>query len=116
MSTQLAFDRTRLAFDRTMQAWIRTGASLITFGFSVYKFFQLEPHRTNNRLIGPHEFGIVLVITGLFALLLGTVEHQRNIRTLRASYPTMPRSATSLVAVMLSVFGLLVLAAVVLRE
>jgi len=27
---------------RTMMAWIRTATSLITFGFSVYKFFQIE--------------------------------------------------------------------------
>ena len=41
-STKLAYERTRLAYERTMQAWIRTATSLITFGFSVYKFFQLE--------------------------------------------------------------------------
>ena len=40
--TRLAIDRTRLAYERTMMAWIRTATSLITFGFSVYKFFQLD--------------------------------------------------------------------------
>jgi uncharacterized membrane protein YidH (DUF202 family) len=25
-----------------MMSWIRTATSLITFGFSIYKFFQLE--------------------------------------------------------------------------
>ncbi len=41
-ATRLAVDRTRLAFERTMMAWVRTATSLITFGFTVYKFFQLE--------------------------------------------------------------------------
>jgi uncharacterized membrane protein YidH (DUF202 family) len=41
-STELAFQRTRAAYERTMMSWIRTSTSLITFGFSIYKFFQLE--------------------------------------------------------------------------
>jgi uncharacterized membrane protein YidH (DUF202 family) len=41
-STELAFERTRIAYERTMMAWIRTETSLITFGFSIYKLFQLE--------------------------------------------------------------------------
>ena len=41
-ATRLAFERTRVAYERTMMAWVRTGTSLITFGFSVYKFFQIE--------------------------------------------------------------------------
>ena len=41
LSTKLAFERTWAAYERTMLAWIRTAASLITFGFSVYKFFEI---------------------------------------------------------------------------
>ena len=41
-ATTLAFERTRIAYERTMMAWIRTATSLITFGFSVYKFFEIE--------------------------------------------------------------------------
>ena len=54
-ATELAFDRTRAAYERTMMAWIRTATSLITFGFTIYKFFQIEaPDRgQQNRLIGP---------------------------------------------------------------
>ena len=54
-STRLAFERTRNSYENTMMSWIRTATSLITFGFSIYKFFQIEapsekqqklPHRT----------------------------------------------------------------------
>jgi putative membrane protein len=41
-ATRLAVDRTRLAYERTLMAWIRTAISLITFGFTIYKFFQIE--------------------------------------------------------------------------
>ena len=44
-ATTLAVDRTRLAHDRTLLAWVRTGTSLIAFGFTIYKFFELESAR-----------------------------------------------------------------------
>lgn len=52
ISTKLAVDRTRMAYDRTMMSWIRTATSLITFGFSIYKFFQIEVGAEQNHLIG----------------------------------------------------------------
>jgi putative membrane protein len=115
LPTRLAIDRTRVAYDGTAQSWIRTGTSMITFGFSVYKFFQIEPHGSS-RLIGPREFAVIMVVAGLGALVAGACEHQLNLRALRAIYPTMRHSATSLVTVLLSVLGVLVLLAVIFRE
>ena len=96
ISTRLAFDRTCVAYERTMLAWIRTATSLITFGFAVYKFFQLEvpSSRAENRLIGPREFGLSLVIMGLVSLLLATIEHcqayqtcsERNMRAINGHW------------------------------
>jgi uncharacterized membrane protein YidH (DUF202 family) len=65
LSTKLAFDRTWVAYERTMLAWVRTATSLITFGFSVYKFFQIvraEGDRSNH-LIGARQFGLLLVVS-----------------------------------------------------
>jgi putative membrane protein len=57
-ATKLAYDRTRLAYENTMMSWVRTATSLITFGFSVYKFFQIEKGggEQAGRLVGPREF------------------------------------------------------------
>jgi putative membrane protein len=54
-STRLAFERTHNLYEQTMMSWIRTATSLITFGFSIYKFFQIEAPGSgqHNRLIGP---------------------------------------------------------------
>jgi len=41
-STRLDFERTRASYEQTLMSWIRTATSLITFGFSIYKFFQIE--------------------------------------------------------------------------
>ncbi|MGH8071885.1 MAG: YidH family protein [Candidatus Entotheonellia bacterium] len=78
VSTKLAFERTLAAYERTMLCWIRTATSLITFGFSIYKFFQLEKGggEQHNRLIGPREFTLLLVSIGLASLLLATWEYR----------------------------------------
>ena len=118
VSTRLAFDRTRVAYERTMMAWIRTATSLITFGFSVYKFFQFEapPPGQQNRLIGPRGFAFALVSIGLLSLILATIEHRQNIRTLGEQYAGRLRSLAVLVAGLISILGVLALVAIIFRQ
>ena len=99
-STKLAYDRTRLAYERTMMAWVRTATSMITFGFTIYKFFQIEEGEgvESARLIGSREFALLLVGIGLVSLLVATLEHRQSLRALRAQYPEMPRSLSLRVA------------------
>lgn len=52
--THLAVGRTRLAYERTMMAWVRTATSLIIFGFSIYKFFQIEMGKGEVKGERPH--------------------------------------------------------------
>lgn len=118
VSTRLAFDRTRVAYERTMMAWIRTATSLITFGFSIYKFFQIEGPLTGrqNRLIGPRGFAFILVSIGLFSLILATLEHRQNIRMLGEQYSGKLRSLAVLVAALISILGVLALVAIIFRQ
>jgi putative membrane protein len=118
----LAYERTRGGYERTLMAWVRTGTSLITFGFAVYKFFQIEMAGTVQKtpliatsLIGPREFGLVLIGIGLLTLLLGAFEHRRDLRIMRKEYPGMPRSGTQLIAALMALFGALAFIAVVYR-
>jgi putative membrane protein len=117
-STILAFDRTRAAYERTMMAWIRTATSLITFGFTIYKFFQIEapPPGRQNRLIGPRGFAFILVSIGLFSLIVATIEYRQNIRTLGARYAGKQRSLAVLVAALISILGVLALVAIIFRQ
>lgn len=117
VSTRLAFDRTRAAYERTMMAWIRTATSLITFGFSIYKFFQIEePAGRPNRLIGPRGFAFMLVSIGLFSLTIATFEYRQNIRTLGAQYAGKPRSLAVLVAALISIVGMFALVVIIFRQ
>ena len=117
-STELAFERTLAAYERTMMAWIRTATSLITFGFSIYKFFQLETPggAPQNRIIGPREFAFILVCIGLLSLVLATLEYHQNIRALRSQYTGKQRSLAVLVAALMSMLGLLALLAMIFRQ
>jgi putative membrane protein len=117
-STALAFMRTRAAYERTMMAWIRTATSLITFGFSIYKFFQLEEYRKlePDRLIGPRQFSLALVSIGLISLLLATIEYRQNMRILRDEYPDSHRSLAVFVAALLSVLGIVAIVVMIFRQ
>ena len=116
-ATPLAFERTRIAYERTMMAWIRTATSLITFGFSVYKFFEIEMKTAPAvaMLLGPRGFGLALIGIGLLSLVLGTVEHARDLKALRQLYPDMPRSMSELVSLVVGALGLSALVAVLVN-
>jgi putative membrane protein len=119
-ATRLAVDRTRLAFERTMMAWVRTATSLITFGFTVYKFFQLEEGAGEipRHLIGAREFALMMISIGIFSLLLATLQHRQNMQILRVHYRGMhiPRSLAALVGAFIALLGLAALIAVILRR
>ena len=82
---RLELERIRIAYEQSIMTWIRTAIALITFGFTIYKFFQLElPGRAeNSRLLGPREFALLLVGLGLLSLVLATLEHRRSQRVLK---------------------------------
>jgi putative membrane protein len=117
---QLATDRTRLAYERTLLAWIRTATGLITFGFSIYKFFDLQ-HAAMGvalpaRLFGAREFAILSIAIGLAALGLATLEHSLHIRRLRTLNVQVPRSLAGVFAALISIFGVVGLLAAIFRQ
>jgi inner membrane protein YidH len=117
-STKLAYDRTRLAYENTLMAWVRRATSLITFGFSVYKFFQIEMRgiAQERGIIDPRGFALVMITFGLVSLLAGTVQHVVSMRQLRAQYSAIPFSVAAGLAGLMSILGILVLIAVLFRE
>ena len=118
LSTRLAFDRTRLAYDRTMMAWVRTATSLISFGFTIYKFFQLEIGKgaPSGHLVGPREFALLMISIGLLSLLMATIQHRRDRNALRELNPEVPRSMAALLAGMIAILGILAFLAVLFRQ
>ena len=120
VNTKLAYDRTRLAHDRTLMAWVRTSTSLISFGFTIYKFFQQFHPSTgtdgHRHLLGAREFALMMIVVGVFALLVATVQNHIEIKRLRDQGVEVPRSLTVVVAFLISILGVVALLAVAFRE
>jgi putative membrane protein len=117
-STDLAGERTLLAYDRTLLAWVRTATSLITFGFAIQQFFRLARAGAQERdMIGPRVFGLSMIVIGLVALLLATLDHWRQMLALQARFPgTDPYwSRATILAALVALLGLLGLASMLLH-
>ena len=119
ISTRLAYDRTLLAYERTLMAWVRTAASLITFGFSIYKFFQLERDMGAKfgapQVIGPRHFSMILIAIGIIGLVVATIQHRWQLNAIKRVYDGVPRSTAGVVAALVSALGLLAILAVIFR-
>jgi putative membrane protein len=114
--TQLALERTWLAHERTTMAWVRTAASLISFGFTIYKFFQIELKQgPANAVIGPRGFALIMITIGLLSLILANIQHYEAMKRLRESGGHIPRSVAALVAWFVGGMGVVALAAVIWR-
>lgn len=114
----LAVDRTRLAHERTMMAWIRTGLSLISFGFTIYKFFQIQEVRRpfQEGLIGARGYGSMMILTGLCAVLLASLQHRREMQSLRAAGIEVPPSLATIVGSLVSILGIVGLFLVAFKQ
>jgi putative membrane protein len=117
-NTDLAFERTALAYERTLMAWIRTAMSLISFGFTIYKFFQ-EWRKTEQpvqTIFTPRIVGMVMILLGLISLLFATVQHYTAIKKLKRDYPNVQRSLSSVLAILILMFGLALFLGALFRQ
>ena len=116
-NTRLAAERNRLALERTLMAWTRTSTSLIAFGFTIYQIFRYlsENDRLRDPYVSPQVFGVVMILVGMAALILGLIQHRQELRALRAAFGPMRYSIASIVAAMIAGLGLIALIGVTLR-
>jgi putative membrane protein len=110
-STLLAVDRTRLAHERTLMAWVRTATSMISFGFSIAKLVpNVAPGGTSSGRAGLFDtktFASLMIGVALIALTAATIENYREMKVLRARYPSVvPRSTANAVAALIAAFGI----------
>jgi len=117
--TALSRERTLLSHERTLMSWVRTAIALITFGFTLYKFFELEegpPARpATGHVLSPRQFAVILIAIGLLALFIATVQNVQYRTALRRTGVKVPLSLSSLVAGLIAFLGLLAMAAAVFR-
>ena len=108
---QLAFERTFLAYERTQIAWVRTALSLISFGFVIAKFFQYlrEKQGETATVFSPRAIGLLMISIGLVGLILANWQERRALKSLRERCPDLPQSISGVMAMLITLFGVLAL-------
>ena len=122
-ATVMAVERTYIAHERTLMAWVRTSVSLITFGFSIQQFFRSQiEQRTIDRLLGPREVGLMMMIIGLLAMVVAIVNNRSDMRQLQSRYPPeqgylkLPHSRARVLAFLVALLGINALLSMALRS
>lgn len=117
--TGMSIQRTRMSADRTLMSVIRTALSMIGFGFTLYQIFRkLHDADVIRSSAAPRNFGLALIVLGVFLLIGGIVNHVRFAMELRHRRGVMkesglihgesdyPVSITFLTAIALLVVGI----------
>lgn len=89
---QIQLERTRTAFERLQLAWIRTCLTMLTIGVGSYEYFynRLEKGQAPLlNLISGRELGLFLILTSFAMLLLATIQHSKNMSSLKKTYKEM---------------------------
>lgn len=122
-NTRLGVERTYLSHERTLMAWIRTSVSLIGFGFSIQQFFRVaRANKPPDELIGPYEFGFLMMVIGLVALTLAVLQNRADLKLMDARYRLsasgdvlVPRSRARIFAALVALLGIIGLLSMVLH-
>jgi inner membrane protein YidH len=117
-NTELALERTLMAHERTLMAWVRTSISMISFGFTIYKVFQefSKTPQGQYQVFTPRVVGMTMIVFGLLALTLAQVQHTIAVRRIRKVYQGGPRSISSVISILILMFGLLLFFGALLRQ
>lgn len=114
-SNEMAADRTWMAHERTLMAWVRTATAMIGFGFTVYKFFEGRPPNPHT-LLTSRDFAILMIGFGLIALVLATVQHAIDIRSIANLTTRKRRSIALVLSILLAALGIVAFVSAVLRD
>ncbi len=101
---QIQLERTRTAFERLQLAWIRTCLTMLTIGVGSYEYFynRLEKGQAPLlNLISGRELGLFLILTAFGMLLLATLQHNKNMVSLKKQYKEMRFSVALILAYLL---------------
>jgi putative membrane protein len=115
--TDLATRRTLMAADRTLMAWVRTALSLLSFGFTIYKLLQglQESGAALPAGDSPRNVGLFLTGAGTLAMVMGTIEYWHTLRELRRIDHFSFARAPLLMALFLSVTGVVLFFSIIMR-
>lgn len=126
VNTHFGWIRTRMGAERTLEAWVRTAVSLIAFGFTIVQFFE---HLGHMQGVAPPRYpftarymGLTLISLGTIALIIAMWQYHALIKYLQgpkfaviSRIHEMPRSPIFVVALLLSLVGIVAFFAIMIR-
>jgi len=101
---QIQLERTRTAFERLQLAWIRSCLTMLTIGVGAYEYFysRLEKGKASFlNIITGRELGFFLIAVSFSMLLLATIQHTKNMTSLKKHYPEMRFSVAMVLSYLL---------------
>jgi putative membrane protein len=113
----LALERTRIAHERTLMAWIRTSMSMVSFGFTISELFGYLGELSGRSVVpaaGPRTLGLGLIALGTVALIAALIQHAQSLRLLVEPGVRRGPSLALVVAVLMSLGGVVAFFTVVL--
>ena len=66
-------------------------------------------------MLSPRAIGLVMITIGLVGLILANWQERRALKTLRARCPELPQSISGVMAMLITLFGVLALIGALLR-
>ena len=98
---------------------LRIGLAFLLALFGTFKFFQFEAGKSmpaaTGFVISPRVFALIMIGTGLVALMLSTIEHRRNIKAFVPEPGEAHASVAGVLAAMIAFMGLAAFAAALFR-
>ncbi len=98
-------------------AWIRTALSMFSFSFAIYKVLQ-DFERAGNvlrRENTPRNVGLFLAVMGTTAIVMGTIDYWYTLRELRQDNAFGLMRPALIMAIVMSITGLLLVVGIVTR-
>jgi len=115
--TDLSYQRTALSYERTLMSWVRTATSMISFGFTIYKFFEeVQKTKSPSLIFTPRIVGLFMISFGFLGLLFAQIQHHIAYKKLKDDYPKIQKSLSSVLGMLMLVFGLLLFLAALFRQ
>jgi uncharacterized membrane protein YidH (DUF202 family) len=96
-------ERTRTAFERLQLAWVRTSLTLLTIGVGAYEYFYNRHEQGKApllKLINGRDLGMFLILLSFVLLLLPTLQHIKNMATLKEYYTQSRYSMATLLSLL----------------
>jgi putative membrane protein len=111
-ATNMAVERTLMAADRSLMAWVRTGLSLISFGFTIYKFLDIQDKQLQAlgkslpNISSPRVVGLLMIGLGIISLVCGTIENLATLKSYQRQFDTKRMRYALFISGIITIIGI----------